>query len=130
MNQVPTVGIDLAKKGLPGPQRGQLGQDPTEQAATMGSGRVIFRHSVRMSDWSGGLRQRSLLCPQDGVIRSYHEVDGAPIRQILRQNQQARRGGHQGDLKSGGSAEHAVCRDQDARAAKCAGDSSRPPGLC
>ena len=130
MSEVTTIGLDLAKHVF-------------QVHRVDASGATVLRKQLRRGQvvaFFASLPRCCLVgleaCTGGGPRGP---ADAGAIRQGLGQAQQDRRGGCRSDLRSGGPAEHAVCRDQDSRATsratgapwpRKAGSAAHQPGQC
>ena len=124
-----TIGIDLAKNVF-------------QIHGVDGHGKVVMKKQVKREQMAvffanlpaaligmEGLQQCPLLGAQAAGDGTYRQADGATVRQTLCKNEQERRSGRRGDLRGSRPAEHALCADQEHRAAGSTVTPSGTPGL-
>ena len=127
--KITTVGIDLAKNVF-------------QVHGVDERGRAVLRKQLRRDQMAGFFANLPpCLIGMEACGSAHHwarklqkfghtrAADGAAVRQALREDQQERRRRRRGDLRSGGSTEHALRADQERRAAGGAVAASGATGL-
>src|SRR5262249_35161586 len=121
--------LRFGEERVPGARRGPALQGRAEEAAQTAPGSCGLRPAALVPERHGGLRERALLGSQAAGARPYGTAHLPAVRQTLRQNEQERRSRCRGDLRGGGTTEHALRAGEERGAAGGAGVASGAPGL-
>ena len=124
MNQVSTVGLDLAKYIFQLHGADSAGAVVFRKKLRRGQLLRVPGHAAALHGGHGGLWQRPLLGARDRQARPHGEADRAGVREAVRQAPEERHGRCRGDLRGRPAPDHALCGPQEREPA---GRSRRVP---